>query len=400
MTAERALPMLKLSPTAFGCSSAEQRAVHHVVDVAPGADLRAVAVDRQVAPVERRLDERADRAAADLTRPEDVERAHRHGREAELGVVGVRHVLAGELRDGVRPARLADRADRRHLPLADVERVLPEHLARRELDHPLDRVLRRERRLERVVGADHVDAHRPHGAREHRVDAGDAGRVDDVRHALRRLGQARQVEHVALHEVEVRVVAEVGARERVAMEVVERDHLVLVDEPARERRPDEAGAAGDQDPLAAQSHAASLAAYPRRCDAPSRAIARARARVSRAQRCPAPPPPGRSTCGSTSGRTPARTPRILTLRCATRRREPCRIPPSPAAGCSALGRDAFRPTPPGTACTADLRRAVDGAGHRHLLRPPGLGHSFARDNGCEIARWQRVAFLLPPPSAP
>ena len=198
MTAERALPMLKLSPTAFGCSRPSSVPSHHVVDVAPGADLRAVAVDRQVAPVERRLDERADRAAADLARPEDVEGAHRDGREAELGVVGVRHVLAGELRDGVRPARLADRADRRHLPLADVERVLSEHLARRELDHPLDRVLRRERRLERVVGADHVDAHRAHGAREHGVDAGDARRVDDVRRPLRRLGQARQVEHVAL----------------------------------------------------------------------------------------------------------------------------------------------------------------------------------------------------------
>ena len=106
-------------------------------------------------------------------------------------MVGVRHVLACELRDGVRPACLADRADRRHLTLADVEGVLAEDLARRELDHPLDRVLRGERRLERVVGADHVDAHRSHRAREHRVDAGDAGGVDDVRHALRRLGQAR-----------------------------------------------------------------------------------------------------------------------------------------------------------------------------------------------------------------
>ena len=61
-------------------------------------------------------------------------------------------------------------------------------------------------------------------------------------------------------KLEVRVVAEVGARERVAVEVVERDDLVVVDEPARERRADEAGAAGDQDLLAAQSHAASLAA--------------------------------------------------------------------------------------------------------------------------------------------
>ena len=61
---------------------AEQHAVDHVVDVAPGADLRAVAVDRQVAAGERRLDERADRAAADLAGPVDVERADRTRRAA------------------------------------------------------------------------------------------------------------------------------------------------------------------------------------------------------------------------------------------------------------------------------------------------------------------------------
>ena len=41
-----------------------------------------------------------------------------------------------------------------------------------------------------------------------------------------------------------------SAGERVAVEVVERDDLVAVDELARERRADEAGAAGDEDPLA------------------------------------------------------------------------------------------------------------------------------------------------------
>ena len=75
-----------------------------------------------------------------------------------------------------------------------------------------------------------------------------------------------QVEDVALHEVEVRVLAEVGARERVAMQVVEGNHLVGVDEAPCEGRSDEAGSAGDQDLLAAQSHAASVVdgsrAYP------------------------------------------------------------------------------------------------------------------------------------------
>ena len=154
--------------------------------------------------------------------PVDVERAHRDGREAELPVVGVRHVLAGELRDGVRPARLADRALRGRARLVDAEGVGAEDLAGRELDQPLDGVLRRERRLERVVGADQVDAHRAHGALEHGVDAGDRGGVDDVGRAAGQLREDVRVEHVTLVEVEVRVLGEVGAAERVAVEVVER----------------------------------------------------------------------------------------------------------------------------------------------------------------------------------
>ena len=143
--------------------------------------------------------------------PVDVERADGDGREAELLVVGVRHVLAGELRDGVRPAGLADGADRGHARLVDAERVGAEDLAGRELDQALERVLRRERRLEHVVGADQVHAHRPHRALEHGVDAGDRGAVDDVRRAAR--SSTARVEDVAL-EVEVRVLGEVGAAAR------------------------------------------------------------------------------------------------------------------------------------------------------------------------------------------
>jgi hypothetical protein len=82
--------------------------------------------------------------------------------------------------------------------------------------------------------------------------------VDDVRRARGELAHALRVEHVSLLEAEVRVLGERRAGERVAMQVVHRDDLVRVHEPARERRADEAGAARDEDPLAAQSHAASL----------------------------------------------------------------------------------------------------------------------------------------------
>ena len=115
-------------------------------------------------------------------------------------------------------------------------------------------------RLEDVVRADHVDAHRPDRALEDRVDAGDPRAVDDVRRSAHELHEVIQVEHVRLDEREVRMLAEVEPGQRIAMQVVERDDLVLVDEPPRERRPDEPGAAGDDDSLAAQRHAASLEA--------------------------------------------------------------------------------------------------------------------------------------------
>ena len=98
---------------------------------------------------------------------------------------------------------------------------------------------RRERRLERVVGADQVHAHRPDGALEHGVDARDRRAVDDVRRARPRARARVGVEHVGLVEAEVRVLGELRAGERVAVEVVDRDDLVVVDEAARERRADE-----------------------------------------------------------------------------------------------------------------------------------------------------------------
>jgi hypothetical protein len=68
----------------------------------------------------------------------------------------------------------------------------------------------------------------------------------------------------------------------------------------------------------------------------------------------------------------------------------------PAAACrrlAALGRAAFAPTPPGTACTqiygGPQRAVVTGtlAGRRLWAR-------FLRRDGCEVARWNRVAFLF------
>jgi len=100
---------------------------------------------------------------------------HGDGRQPELVVIGVRHVLAGELGDRVRPPGLAHASDRRDLAFADVERVRAEDLARREVDEPFERRFGRERRFERVIRTDHVDAHGSHRALANRVDAGDRG---------------------------------------------------------------------------------------------------------------------------------------------------------------------------------------------------------------------------------
>jgi hypothetical protein len=90
---------------------------------------------------------------------------------------------------------------------------------------------------------------------------------------------------------------------------------------------------------------------------------------------------------------------LFTLRCADR---VTGTVPHPADACrrlQRLGSEAFRPTPPDTACTAIFggpsTARVTGS---YLGRP--IWVRLRRDNGCEIARWQRVGFLLPQPAAP
>ena len=80
-----------------------------------------------------------------------------------------------------------------------------------------------------------------------------------MRCTLRQLADQIGVEDVALVQREVRVVRELRLRQRIPMEVVDRDDLVPIDELARERRADEARAAGDDHAFALERHRASLA---------------------------------------------------------------------------------------------------------------------------------------------
>jgi hypothetical protein len=236
----------------------EQR-LHDVVDVAPGTDLRAVPVDHELVTGQRSHGEVVDRPAAELARAVDVERAHGAGRQPELVEIGVRKILARELGDGVRPASLADGALRRHVRLLDLVRMRAKDLARRKVDHSLERRPGRVRGLEHVVRADQVHAHRPHRALEHCVHASDSGHVHDCVGAFCELAHERRVEDVALDEGQVRMVGQHRARQRVPVEVVEDDQLVLLDKPPRERRADESGAARDEDAPSAQRHGTTIA---------------------------------------------------------------------------------------------------------------------------------------------
>ena len=90
--------------------------------------------------------------------------------------------------------------------------------------------------------------------------------------------------------------------------------------------------------------------------------------------------------------TPDATPRVTTLRC-----EPARgTAPRPGVACRRLlagGRALFAPTPRGMACTQiyggpQVAVVTGSVGGRRVWA------TFRRRDGCEIARWNRVAFLL------
>ena len=99
-----------------------------------------------------------------------------------------------------------------------------------------------------------VDLHRPDRAAVDGVDAGDRRAMDHDLAAVHRLARRLVIEHVALDEVQVLVILEVRELQRVAVQVVVDHDLVGLDELRDQVRADEAGAAGDADPLVSQCH--------------------------------------------------------------------------------------------------------------------------------------------------
>jgi len=84
--------------------------------------------------------------------------------------------------------------------------------------------------------------------------------------------------------------------------------------------------------------------------------------------------------------------RVWTLRCAP----VGGTLPGRARACSRLAALAapFTPTPPGTACS-QIYGGPQVAVVRGTFRGRRVAAAFARRDGCEIARWNRVAFLFP-----
>jgi hypothetical protein len=72
--------------------------------------------------------------------------------------------------------------------------------------------------------------------------------------------------------------------------------------------------------------------------------------------------------------------------------------PNPARACRGLEalEDPFAPVPKNAACTA-IYGGPQIAEVRGRFRGRTINARFARGNGCEIARWNRVRFLLPSP---
>ena len=194
-------------------------------------------------------------APADLARPVDVE-----GRTATVGSA------SSSVRKSCSPASFETAYVQRASPtepmvvtfLARVHGVRAEHLARGVVDEAFDgRLWLRERAgLECVVGADEVHAHGADGAREHGVDARDAGAVDDVRRARRQLSHRLEVEH-ARPSWRGSGWSSSSVPPSVSRWRLSTATTTLSSTSRRaERRSDEAGAARDEDALPGERYAA------------------------------------------------------------------------------------------------------------------------------------------------
>jgi hypothetical protein len=187
-----------------------------------------------------------------------------------------------------------------------------------------------------------------------------------------------RVEDVALDEGEIRMPRELSAAERVAVEVVVDDDLVVVDQPSAEARTDEPRATGKHNSFALKWHAASLV------------TAFALLAGCGGDGTPSQPATDLEIVVWPNGRSGQKE--KATLRCSPAGGT-LRDPEAACRQLDALERPFVRP--PGDAVCTEIYGGPAVAEIRGTFEGSQLNATFARTDGCEIALWDRHAFLFP-----
>src|SRR5262249_38092344 len=147
----------------------QEHAIHHVVDITPGANLRPVSVNLDGLVAQCLRHEPVNGSFSDLSRAIDIERPQRHRWYLVLSMVGVSHVLAGQFTYRINPAGFADCTYGCKTTLLRPKCVRAEDLARRKIDKALQST-KVPRSLQRVECPDQIDSHGRRRTLDHRID--------------------------------------------------------------------------------------------------------------------------------------------------------------------------------------------------------------------------------------
>ncbi len=207
---------------------AQQHGVYHVVHVAPGPDLAAIAVDLQRFIPQSPLDELMDRSFAHLSWTINIEGPNNRGGQPFLLVVGDRQVFFCQLAYGIGPTGLAHRSGNGLMVLGGPKRLLAEDFTCGEAHHSVaSRQLRSG--LEDIGRTDHIHSHCERRALDHCVDARNSRAVDHNVSPLHRACQMLGVQDVAFDQRQVLVIGVRLVFQRVARQVVVGNNTVVID---------------------------------------------------------------------------------------------------------------------------------------------------------------------------
>src|SRR5947209_5071497 len=119
-------------------SHCQQNAVHHIINVTPGADLGSVSMDLNGLILECSFDECPQCAFANLSGTVNIKRAYDSGWQPFLLEVSDRQMFLSKLAYCVCPPRLTYVAHYRSIRLCRTKSLLPKHLTCRKADDSVD----------------------------------------------------------------------------------------------------------------------------------------------------------------------------------------------------------------------------------------------------------------------